>query len=571
MKFMLKILLVLALSFGASTTYAQPYGKTEIFLDQGVSLVKQAQPKVYGPEELKDVHGPAQEVEDVVKFLEVLKEIHPDRVDETVFFSDYAIPENLRWCIEPSLNFAVHSLSSEHSVHKVKRVPGSKTLWYVFLSDYGWSRESWEKVSALDPYFREPWIHYFDVNKMLFYGGNSIVRTDWFLVHAFDTSKQADRGIKTLIYYELLYSKLGIPETIEDFRKTWGVFYPFGEDNPTLNGIPVRPGIIDMAGLSKGGTVSIRHRQLVRVRTATGYHWETYDVNNYIKDRNYFEFLFSKQRDAGEAIGTNFLGLQTYMLFNGQNGKRVEFGDPTVVRNKEDIIDDVRVRNAYSCIHCHAVGINSFVNELDDRRDYVALKARDRQTKHDIENFYLNPDLYSAIKEDQQMYAKVTVRITGKEPIDLTTCFDTLYKWYNQPLPLSQAARECGVNELKFQEQVGNTVSFDLANIIGPDGDIAREIWEDLTINAGTFGHAMLLINKIDKKDLIVDPPKQVAIETYPVGIAKERCPIQTGTTIHYWLNPGDTVNVVGNKDIWTKVEYNNYRGYVQTKFLEIK
>ncbi len=93
--------------------------------------------------------------------------------------------------------------------------------------------------------------------------------------------------------------------------------------------------------------VSQHTRQLRRGRTSYGYYWETRDVKSHDIDpdkftqRDYVEEIFAKQADAAEYITSHKNGAQVYFLTAGNNDKfnRVEFGDPTIVVNRQDLRD----------------------------------------------------------------------------------------------------------------------------------------------------------------------------------------------------------------------------------------
>src|SRR5262245_20962319 len=108
------------------------------------------------------------------------------------FFTTFAIPEKykfrdrervveLRHQAELCLPFALNSVASVNSfgfIEKPKRVPGSDTLWYVDIRDFGWKEDDIDAVFKLQPYFLTPLVD----------GKNPAVmfRADWFIVNALD-------------------------------------------------------------------------------------------------------------------------------------------------------------------------------------------------------------------------------------------------------------------------------------------------------------------------------------------------------------------------------------------------
>lgn len=296
------------------------------------------------------------------------------------------------------LSFVIHSLSYGLNIFPPEYTPVSETLMYVDIRNYGWTPEAWDIISLADPYFVEPAISYeratalqlltidrtSDKQKKI--RGFPIVRADWFITHLTDTSKQVDIDEKAVpLYYVLLYAETGIPKNIDEYRKFWAIDPKVLQSKQgRLNGHLVVDG--------KSG-VAIHNRQLVRARTNIGYHYETSDVKNSVKDRDFIEILQEgvltrDVKDASEIITSNFVGMQVYFLTDGK-GNRVEEGAGSVVSNKLHSVD-TRVKTARSCMECHSYGLNKAENSWEKvlSNNLLKLKNTDYEKAKKAQAFY---------------------------------------------------------------------------------------------------------------------------------------------------------------------------------------
>jgi hypothetical protein len=529
--------------------------------------------------------GPQQDVRDSEAFLEQTP--YQDR-PYIKFFSVSNIPTletiklpnikdvtikeiGTRQATEHVLNFTVHSLSSLKTLSRVKRVRGSD-IFYADIRDYGWTEEAWDKISQNDPYYREPWIVYGPPEHHYHYKlhANYIVRADWFIAHLMDATKQFDVDREPL-YYQLLYAGNKTPTTIEEFRAFWG----FGVDAEKeakkfqlLEGTNVN---------HKESGVARHNRQLARIRTNRGYYHETSDVKNNQKERNYIENLepqviARKVRDAGEAIASNPVGLQVYFLTDGK-GKRVEFGDPTVV---VDWIDkqDARVRTARSCIICHSEGLNPVIPAFRKmlERDNVELRTYNKEYKEEIENFYLS-ELGVLIKEDNEFYARVMLKINGLTPDMNSFLFKRIMERYEESVSLERAAEECGLTVTDFVTKCTPTASGMLGDLLGTgkrkiSQPVPRESWDDF--EGGVFSQAMILSYNI----------RPATKDNKKVQLTKLRVIYKTqlrlGTDVLAEVPAGVAFEVIKEKDGWFFVNYKKadgtpIQGYLYKDFVQLE
>lgn len=413
------------------------------------------------------------------------------------YFTAYAVPEEIKKHIGQDLSFTLHSLSSERVIRPP--VALSDTLYRIDLRDYGWTIQSWEDVYKIEPYIKFPWIDLGNKHKHYDYirniAGNALLRADWFIVNALDQTRQADRKIDTRVYPTLLYASRegGEPKTLEDLRQFWGI------DRKQ----------IDKLKLAKGGVVAkgdsaVAHynRTLYITRTLTGYWTETYDSANI----DYIEELLGEnsKRDAGEAFGSNFIGLQIYALFN-QEEKFIDFGDPTFVRDRLDP-SDVRVRMVWSCIRCHHDGVNPINNRIHNmiNKGVKILVNYDHNLALDIERFYLS-DLDAITKEYQEPYIRAVKAVTGGTTDENIRNLSSVFSWYDKKIDIEQAALECGVSINEYKSKLNNTTAGRLVDQI-MDGNVDRYAWD--LINIGVFTKAMLHIHNLQNTEPVFDPTK---------------------------------------------------------------
>lgn len=515
---------------------------------------------------------PEMEAMDAVKFLE---SIAPEDRIYIQLFSTYSIPADEVVKAEDgeiklvdaavlSFRFWIHSLSSAFNFVQPKQV--SPTLWAIDIRDYGWTPEAMEKVAQLDPYFREPWVTNNTASKLRLLARNSILRMDWFIVHSSNPTRQLDRGIDVFPYYELLYARHGIPKTTDEMRKVWGF------DNAQATEFRVlRGNVIDES------IVALHNRQINRARTSTGYWWETNDVKDTVGGKDYVENLDPtirvKDKDAGEVIATNYIGLQVYGLFDAANN-RIEFADNAIAVDGTDQRDK-RVRTARSCVLCHPKGINHASNDIVKILDASILRVHDKVERNILDGFFVNNNLTELINDDQLLYARAVKQANGLTPEVNTTYFGHLLEWYDKNINQEQAALEWGVSVDTLKEKLAPSTSARLLGLI-KDIPVTRASWEE--VKGGIFGNGMLVINGLQPvqappQEIIKEEPEQPE-EPAPVveepEIPKPKATVlQTGARIMNGeeevgiIPAGTVIDILDERPNWISVKYNDMKGWI--------
>jgi hypothetical protein len=488
------------------------------------------------------------------------------------FFTTFAVPVKytlrgeevpLRKQCEQALPYVLNScmrFDSVSDITKPKRVPGSDTLWFIDVRDFGWPTDDIDDVFKLQSYFLVPLVD--SQNNVI------IFRADWFVVYASDNSKTDDRGIKDIPYYTLLYGKGREPKNADEFRKFWQV------DEKTIRATQSETGTVIDAGDSG---VSQHTRQLRTANTVFGRYWETRDVKTHdidlerILSRDYIEDVFAKQADAGEYIATTRNKLKAYLLSAGNNDKfkRVENGDVGIVVDRQDP-HDPRVRTWASCARCHGSGIIPYTNAIADLyRLGGDLRAKDKELAQLLKYFYLSED-GSEVEDDNRVYERAVKKCNGLSPAENMKAFVNVSEWYNEKVSTAQASVECGYGEdvEAFKKSIRKTTS-GRVTFLYHDKSMPREVWD--TPNAGGYSQCVLL-NKGLQQAKKEEPKK----EEQPKPAVYAECVVENAPIVDkqgrpvVYLSRGSRVRVMEDyADEWYIVRADRWEGYIQKKYVQ--
>lgn len=342
----------------------------------------------------------------------------------TYYFTLEATPQEHREVLEDVLCFAACSLSDsvviEHQLpHNIFGV------WRIDTRGLGWEKTLPALLKAHYPYSS--------------YQGElpMLVRADWFVQFALDQEVGGDA------YFELIFGES--PKKLDQFlgllKAEAGSPFEFGH-------------IEDRSGVSLTGTRLIA---TLPTRTRQGL-WITYDSAELNQQTDPLEHLDRKMKfDASEVIGalpktvasTGQIGhLQVYALFNA-NGDNQTKAPANIVTDSTGT-RGVEIRNAMSCIACHAEGLRPLkVNALKEFVRSGAESYADYKTREQIERFHLT-QLGTIIQRHNEDYAAILHAINGLTPEQNSQAFSAVIKRYDAPLTLETAAAElgCSVQEL---------------------------------------------------------------------------------------------------------------------------
>jgi hypothetical protein len=498
-----------------------------------------------------------------IKFLAYSEIPEPYKIEVSGAGVPSAFTLELKVAVSKVVPFWVHSLSAKNIIAQPIRVPNAPEMFWIDIRNYAWTTESWEKVSQADPYYREPWITYemseeeytnYQLFRKLY--GNFIIKAVWFIVHTSDTMKQQDLDQEPL-YYELLYSSIGIPKTVEEFRAAWGIEKKDEEKAQKFNLIAGK--LVD-----QGDSGVARHnRILARIRTLFGSFNETSDVKNNVGPRDFLENLEPNRlahsaRDATEIISHNPVGLQVYFLAD-KAGKRVEFADPAVAWDRSNR-EDIRVKTARSCVLCHAIGLNPAIDGMAKLllgRD-VELLTYDKDIQIEIEAFYTT-DYGKLIQADNEIFAGAVKKINELQPQQNAYLFRKVVSWYEGYLDVEQCAREAGLELEEFKKNLEPTISGRLANLFKENGRISREVWD--ANKGGKFGEAMLLAYSIPETNKIIAELKVKIIN---------KTDLMSGDKKLAELSAGAVYNILKESEGWYYIEDKGIKGWVYKDKVEL-
>lgn len=492
------------------------------------------------------------------------------------FFTTYALPDTkialgdededdpaaprhtYRSAAPAALSFVLNSLAfKDVDGPSVPVRPVSPTLYAIDLRDYSWSAEQWAVATATDPY-ADPRITAPNLGDAgLTAHGRFLVRADWFLVHATDSAKQLDVGLKVddVISYALIYGVGKAPKTLKEFQDTWGVDVTLANDRKADFSTVVDKG---RSGVSRGV------RRIIGLRTVLGDYWETRDARNI----DYTEDFLSADFEAGEAITNNSRGLQVYLLFN-KDQKRVDSGAIELVVDNTDP-HDYRVRTLSSCIACHPLGINPASNALVD---VAVLGPKLNIAYFDkaklIERLYFAGRFDTTTTAANIRYAAAVKACNGLEPTPNAIAFKTLYDWYAyRAVDPEQAGRELGLTAEAYQTVIKAATTSRLQALHRGGRAVPRQFWEAYVIKGkltpGAYAESVLHI-KGRTADPIVVPVVPVVPDVAPVKvIVTIATHLMAGPKVLAELPVGAVCDYVATKDQWLHVRHGMISGYVR-------
>ena len=346
----------------------------------------------------------------------------------------------------------LNSLSNESRIVVPQLLAPDGLLMRIDLRDYGWTNEQ-QWLSCLQQY---PWGIKLDdpyADRIVADTGCELcyVRADWFVATA----------SRPPLYHNLVTlpnQAVGIPDELGQFERQLNL-------NIREN---IEQGRVSRAGFSgpKSG-ISDHNRIVERHASSFGYLWASYDSSSDLGRQNFANFplgpaaldatnLKAFVHDGGEFIASLPNGMQVYMLATA-DGKRIDQGPQTIVRDPNQFSGSFDVVNAISCIGCHRHGLLRFTDTIRaqwvDRGDETvadkvlalfppqaeldALVAADRRRFLDALQLACGELLHDATEGSGSA--------GGRSIEDYPEPVTSTARYYNQSLKLSDVARELGL------------------------------------------------------------------------------------------------------------------------------
>lgn len=386
---------------------------------------------------------------------DLVTQVAPQDRSFTRYLTTYSLLPAERAEARQIANFWINSLSTRRRLSPA--LPVTDTLLRIDLRDYAWSPDSWERMTLKSHYVRLGWVDPKDEVTFREYSKSAmaLVRLDHFV---------------SLTSLEPHYSDfLKLPGTLTELQRQFGVQE---KDVKALS--------LNAGGAVLRSIVALHNRQLERYPTITGYFWLSRDSKTNSGKQAVLDNLFGITPDGGEFIWSLPNELQAYYLADG-NGKQVNVVPADIAQDSVTTFADKQVRNARSCVVCHAGGINKFddiVSSLIDQGK-IELRSYDKDKTIAIEELYLS-QIEQQIDDDNRRFVAAVEATSGLTPEVNAAAFQRLvYGFLERQVSPSQASLELGVEEEWLGEYLAGSYSGTLLAILAGHS-VSRDAWESV-------------------------------------------------------------------------------------------
>lgn len=396
------------------------------------------------------------------------------------YLTEFGIPEKERASEAKAHAFHVNQLSREPDLAPLVRVTPS--LVRVNLKDFGWTRETWERLAEVEPYFHAkieaakvaevapkveeervsydggvtwqtrrvggkqvakkeekkaiaahaPWLPSKEIAALALALNSDvpIARADWFL---WQTATQHEKGPG---YYDFL----GLGKKEEDFQEL------IGADVKLAKRVKK-----EIAAVVARSGVTLNNRSMERFQTINGPYWRTQDFKTNILKQNVIRLLDGDtdppKGDASEQYGTLPNGLFAFWLQNDK-GERQDAAPDFIASDAFSTSTDRRVRIGIGCVRCHEEGIKPISDWMRAvYRGPVQLAATDYDRYKRLQRLYLS-DLEGHVVSDRAGYEKALKRLNGLTAKENAQGYAKAWARYiDTDLSLDDVAREAYVEK----------------------------------------------------------------------------------------------------------------------------
>lgn len=392
------------------------------------------------------------------------------------------------------LAFHVNSLSREPEYGS--QYPAGETVVRIDLRDYGWKRETWEKLAGVEPYLHidierkiaapvekiisdlvtydgrvyvrrysrdggrtwytgdppavappraevrkdrahAPWLPAEDIGYLAKHlqSDAPIVRADWFIYQT-AVAKGRKAG-----YYDWL--NLGTKQ--EDFFELVGADLKKAAQRKKEK----------MAAIAESG-VTVNNRAIEWTQGFDGGVYRSFDFLTNVFKQNVTRILRGDldppEGDASEQYGPLSNGLFAYWLQN-KAGVRQDVAPPDIASDKRSTSNDTQVHVMLSCVRCHVEGLRP----LDDwmRKVYAegnssGLSQKDYEAFKKFQRLYLS-DLDGQLKKDNAAFALALKKLNGPTwtpKLNADSYAEVWRRYADQKLDLKAMAEELETTEI---------------------------------------------------------------------------------------------------------------------------
>lgn len=375
------------------------------------------------------------------------------------YLTTYNLPEEDRADARDVVDFWLNSLSRRRTITRAQAITDS--VLRIDMRDYDWPAEAWETLVQARGYEFVPIYANTKGTAADPIGTRSpILRADAWLAYSSDHPHYTDF--------------LRLPDTVAKLFEDQRI----REDD-------VQALHLEIAGSKVHSGVALHNRRLIRWPTLAGYFWKSEDHLTDFAADSVLENVLKTDVDAGEYIWSLPNGLQAYYIAD-RDGKLVRVVPADIAQDYQTASRDKQIYNARSCVGCHSLGINKFVDDVSSLMDAerIELRTRDREKALAIEERYVL-EREPIFAEDLERYARAVRLATGRHPEEIAGIFARLiWSYRDRPVDLETACRELGISTEQLasvaipygpDQLIHGTVASLLAGRTVP-----RAAWEDL-------------------------------------------------------------------------------------------
>lgn len=308
-----------------------------------------------------------------------------------------------------AINKGVNHLSTDRELKRLIPADPNECLYRMDLDDFGLSAKDWNLIERADPFKLES----FTTRGILI---KQLTQTARPWIHAANFNFV---GLNDNVYYKIV----DVPDTVKAIWANIGV--DVQEDFDAFDDQLFLLGFF-------GSPISLqKNRMLLRVEGRDGPAWSTYDTittDGVDAARNLFENPFPIEarsrrvfaHDGQEFIWTLPNGLHAYALADGVGNLQTEAPLNLVVDVNAGGLDPT-IRNAFSCLRCHAGGV---ISNDDQIRAHVESNPNFNAIDRQLANALFRPKAANdaIFSQDKQRYAsalaQLSINSTEDDPVN---------------------------------------------------------------------------------------------------------------------------------------------------------
>jgi hypothetical protein len=326
-------------------------------------------------------------------------------------------------------------IRDETRANLIKLVKGDYAHWY-----YSWY-VGWEKLTGVDPYFKEPWIDAKTAEYLTFHSKSRgpLMSVDFFI---------------SMVSLDPHYSTfLNLPDNVGELETYLAV------NQKDVERLQIDLRALVAGHLAGGSIVADHNRDLNYTDTILGYYAFTRDFNDEVGDgKNVLKAILPEELkpDGSEFLFKLPNGGQGSFLANAA-GKQV-FEVPTAIAQDPNFRDNI-VKNGRSCWVCHTSGLNEAADMMQEfkKGGKFGISTNNFGIISYIERVF-SGGFATKVSQRRKEFAEWLQKVNGLSPEDNAKGFRSVYSSYvEQPVTSEIAARWFGVAPEELSEYLRPT------------------------------------------------------------------------------------------------------------------